>query len=219
MSLRLLEPERLGSSERELTPARIVLADGESLLRTALARLLPMEGAIEVVAEVADGRRAVEVTVRERPDVLVIDVEMPGIDGLEAVSAILRARPHQAVLVLARHAGPATLRRALRAGVRGVVSKSSDVDQIASAIRLLRDGRCWMDPEASARAIVDDSPLTDRELDVLLLTSEARSVSDIAAALCLAEGTVRNYLSSSIRKTQTRSRHEAARVARTNGWL
>lgn len=197
----------------------IVLADDEALLRKALAQLLPMEGGIEVLAEAADGAEAVDATLRSRPDVLVIDLEMPGIDGLAAVATIRETRPDQAVLMLTRHAKPGVLRRALRLGVQGFVSKAADPSQIAEVIALLHQGRRWIDPEVSARAVIDDNPLTVRELDALRLTSEGYSVADIAERLFLAEGTVRNYLSSAMHKTQARSRHEAARYARENDWL
>jgi two-component system response regulator DesR len=197
----------------------IVLADDEALLRKALAQLLPMEGGIEVLAQAADGAGAVDATLDHRPDVLVIDLEMPGTDGLAAVATIRETRPDQVVLMLTRHAKPGVLRRALRLGVQGFVSKAADPSQIAEVIALLHQGRRWIDPEVSARAVIDDNPLTVRELDALRLTSEGYAVADIAEKLFLAEGTVRNYLSSSMHKTQARSRHEAARYARENDWL
>ncbi|TWD82545.1 LuxR family two component transcriptional regulator [Kribbella amoyensis] len=198
---------------------RIVLADDEALLRKALAKLLPMEAGIEVVAEAADGAEAVTATARHDPDVLVIDLEMPGTDGLDAVAEIRRTRPDQVILMLTRHAKPGVLRRALKLGIQGFVSKSAEPAHIASVIGILHDGRRWIDPEVSARAVVDDNPLTDRELDALRLTAEGYSVADIATRLFLAEGTVRNYLSNALRKTQAKNRHEAARYAREHDWL
>lgn len=197
----------------------IVIADDEALLRKALARLLPMEGEIEVLAEAADGSEAVEATLAHRPDVLVLDLEMPGVDGLAAVSAIRSTNPDQVVLMLTRHARPGVLRRALRLGVQGFVSKAAEPAHIAEVIGLLHQGRRWVDPEVSARAVVDDNPLTAREADALRLTGEGYSVADISRRLFLAEGTVRNYLSSAMRKTQARTRHEAARYAREHDWL
>ncbi|MGC4938697.1 response regulator [Kribbella sp. DT2] len=197
----------------------IVLADDEALLRKALAKLLPMEGEIQVLAEATDGAEAAQATLRERPDVLVIDLEMPGTDGLAAVATIRRTLPDQAVLMLTRHAKPGVLRRALKLGVQGFVSKAAEPAHIASVIGLLHEGKRWIDPEVSARAVVDDNPLTDRELDALRLTSEGYAVADIATRLFLAEGTVRNYLSNAMRKTQAKSRHEAARYAREHDWL
>ncbi|RKT85233.1 two-component system, NarL family, response regulator DesR [Saccharopolyspora antimicrobica] len=197
----------------------VVLADDEALLRKAMAALLPLEGDITVLAEAENGAEAVEATLRHRPDVLVIDLEMPGVDGLGAVAEIRRTRPEQVILMLTRHAKPGVLRKALKLGVQGFVSKAAEPAHITSVIGVLHEGKRWIDPDVSALALVDDCPLTDRELDVLRVTGEGYSVADIAARLHLAQGTVRNYLSNAMQKTQTRTRHEAARYAREHDWL
>ncbi|MBM2619595.1 response regulator transcription factor [Actinoplanes sp. LDG1-06] len=197
----------------------VVLADDEALLRKAMAALLPMEGDITVLAEASDGEQAVAETLRLEPDVLVIDLEMPNVDGLGAVAAIRRERPRQVILMLTRHARPGVLRKALKLGVQGFVSKSAEPAHIATVIATLNSGKRWIDPEVSALAVIDDCPLTDRELDVLRVTGEGYSVADIAAQLHLAQGTVRNYLSNAMQKTQTQTRHEAARYAREHDWL
>ena len=197
----------------------VVLADDEVLLRSALASLLPLEGDIKVLAEAADGAEAVTATLAHGPDVLVIDLEMPGLDGLEAVAEIRRTVPDQVVLMLTRHARPGVLRSALKLGVQGFASKAAEPAHIASVIAALHGGRRWIDQDVSAAAIVDDCPLTDRELEVLRVTRDGYSVAEIAARLHLAQGTVRNYLSSAMQKTQTRTRHEAARYAREHDWL
>ncbi|MGW6774491.1 response regulator transcription factor [Streptomyces sp. NPDC055037] len=197
----------------------VVLADDEALLRKALASLLTLEGEITVLAEAQDGESAVEATLRHRPDVLVIDLEMPGVDGLGAVAQIRRVRPDQVILMLTRHARPGVLRKALKLGVQGFVSKSAEPAHITSVINTLHEGKRWIDPDVSALAVVDDCPLTNREIDVLRVTRDGYSVADIAARLHLAEGTVRNYLSHAMQKTQTRTRHEAARYAREHDWL
>jgi two-component system, NarL family, response regulator DesR len=197
----------------------VVLADDEVLLRSALASLLPLEGDIRVLAEAADGAEAVTATLAHGPDVLVIDLEMPGLDGLEAVAEIRRTVPDQVVLMLTRHARPGVLRSALKLGVQGFASKAAEPAHIASVIAALHGGRRWIDQDVSAAAIVDDCPLTDRELEVLRVTRDGYSVAEIAARLHLAQGTVRNYLSSAMQKTQTRTRHEAARYAREHDWL
>ncbi|MBL7258693.1 response regulator transcription factor [Paractinoplanes lichenicola] len=197
----------------------VVLADDEVLLRKAMAALLPLEGDIAVLAEASDGAEAVTETMRHTPDVLVIDLEMPNVDGLGAVAEIRRERPQQVILMLTRHARPGVLRKALKLGVQGFVSKSADPSHIATVISTLHEGKRWIDPDVSALAVMDDVPLTDRELDVLRVTSEGYSVADIAARLHLAPGTVRNYLSSAMQKTQTQTRHEAARYAREHDWL
>lgn len=197
----------------------VVLADDEALLRKAMASLLPMEGEITVLAEAENGEEAVRATLHHRPDVLVIDLEMPGVDGLGAVAEIRRELPDQVILMLTRHARPGVLRKALKLGVQGFVSKSAEPAHIASVIANLHGGKRWIDPDVSALAVIDDCPLTDREVDVLRATSEGYSAADIAAQLHLAEGTVRNYLSNAMQKTQTRTRHEAARYAREHDWL
>lgn len=197
----------------------VVLADDEVLLRKALASLLPLEGDITVVAEADDGATAVAATLAHRPDVLVIDLEMPRMDGLEAVAEIRRTLPDQVILMLTRHARPGILRSALKLGVQGFASKSAEPSHIAEVVAALHSGRRWIDQDVSAAAIVDDCPLTDREVDVLRVTGNGYSVAEIASQLHLAQGTVRNYLSSAMQKTQTRTRHEAARYAREHDWL
>jgi two-component system, NarL family, response regulator DesR len=197
----------------------VVLADDEVLLRKALASLLPMEGDITVVAEAVDGADAVQATLAHRPDVLVIDLEMPGIDGLGAVTDIRRSLPEQVILMLTRHARPGVLRSALRLGIQGFASKSAEPGHIAEVITALHEGQRWIDQDVSAAAIIADCPLTDREIDVLRVTGDGYSVAEISTRLHLAQGTVRNYLSSAMQKTQTRTRHEAARYARERDWL
>ncbi|WP_181773737.1 response regulator transcription factor [Amycolatopsis pittospori] len=197
----------------------VVLADDEALLRKAMAALLPLEGEITVLAEAENGEEAIEATLRHEPDVLVIDLEMPGVDGLGAVEEIRRTRPNQVILMLTRHAKPGVLRKALKLGVQGFVSKSAEPAHITSVIAILHGGKRWIDPDVSALAVVDDCPLTERELDVLRVTGEGYSVAEIANQLHLAQGTVRNYLSNAMQKTQTQSRHEAARYAREHDWL
>ena len=197
----------------------VMLADDEVLLRKAFASLLPLEGDITVVAEAVDGADAVQATLSHQPDVLVIDLEMPGVDGLAAVAEIRRVLPDQRILMLTRHARPGVLRSALKLGIQGFASKSAEPAHLAEIIAALHEGRRWIDQDVSAAAIVDDCPLTDREVDVLRVTGQGYSVAEIAAQLHLAQGTVRNYLSSAMQKTQTRTRHEAARYAREHDWL
>lgn len=198
---------------------RVVLADDDQLLRRTLGALLALDGEITVVGEAADGTEAVAVVVRERPDVLVIDLEMPGADGLHAVDEILRDIPDQRILLLTRHARPGVLRRALKAGVRGFMSKSADPELIGEVIARLHAGGRWIDHDILEAAVIDDSPLTERELDALRETQDGYSVKQISARVHLAPGTVRNYLSSAMQKTHTSSRQEAARHARARGWL
>lgn len=203
----------------DASPVTIVLADDEQLLRAALAALLPLDGTIEVVAQAENGRDAVTATLRHRPDVLVVDLEMDGMDGLEAVAAIMSERPAQRVLMLTRHARPGVLRRALKLGVLGFMSKGADPEDIAAVIHELHAGRRWIAHDVLEASVVDDSPLTEREADVLRETREGYSVKEISRRLYLAAGTVRNYLSTAMQKTGTTTRHDAARVARDRGWL
>ncbi|WP_349425979.1 response regulator transcription factor [Microbacterium sp. LWS13-1.2] len=198
---------------------RVVLADDEQLLRYTLGALLALDGSIAIVGQASDGAEAVTVAIRERPDVLVIDLEMPGTDGLHAVESIRRQIPDQKILMLTRHARPGVLRRALKAGVRGFMSKSADPELIGDVIRRLHEGGRWVDHDVLEASMIDDSPLSDRELDALRETLEGYSVKEIAARLHLAPGTVRNYLSSAMQKTHRSTRQEAARHARSRGWL
>lgn len=203
----------------DANPVTIVLADDEQLLRAALAALLPLDGTIQVVAQAENGADTVTATLRHRPDVLVVDLEMPGMDGLEAVAAIMSERPEQRVLMLTRHARPGVLRRALKLGVLGFMSKGADPEDIAAVIRELHAGRRWIAHDVLEASVVDDSPLTEREADVLRETREGYSVKEISRRLYLAAGTVRNYLSTAMQKAGTTTRHDAARVARDRGWL
>lgn len=197
----------------------VVLADDEGLIRSALATLLPLEADIVVVAEAGDGREAVQAFAEHRPDVLVLDIEMPGHDGMAVAERVLTENSQQAIVLLTRHARPGTLRRALKLGVRGFLSKHADPNVIAGAIEVAAGGGRYVDPAISAQALTEDCPLTERELDVLRVTGDGYSVADIARILNLAPGTVRNYLSSAIGKTETTTRHDAARYAREQGWL
>ncbi|MGV8884666.1 MAG: response regulator transcription factor [Microbacteriaceae bacterium] len=203
---------------------RLLIADDENLLRLALAALLELEGDLEVVAQTDNGASAIELAAHHQPDVVLLDLEMPGpdftgIDGIDAATAILAARPAQAIIVLTRHARPGVLKRALRAGVRGFVSKSIEPARLAAVIADVHGGARYIDSEISTAAMIDDCPLSDRELDVLRLTADGLSVREISLNLHLAAGTVRNYLSAAMQKTATSARHEAARTARERGWL
>lgn len=203
----------------DMDPITIILADDEHLLRTALSALLMLDGTIDVVAQAENGDEAVTATLQLNPDVLVIDLEMPGMDGLEAVASIKLKSADQRVLMLTRHARQGVLRRALKLGVLGFMSKGADPEEIAEVIRKVNDGQRWIAHDVLEASVVDDSPLTEREADVLRETREGYSVKDIARRLHLAPGTVRNYLSYATQKTATTTRHDAARTARDRGWL
>lgn len=198
---------------------RVLIADDENLLRRALGSLLDLEDTIEVVAQATNGPDAVALVSEFEPDVVLLDLEMPGLDGIDATIAILAQRPGQAIILLTRHARPGVLKRALKAGIRGFLAKTVDPERLAQVIGDVNSGLRYIDSEISTAAMIDDCPLTDRELDVLRLTLDGRSVREMSSELHLASGTVRNYLSSAMQKTGASSRHEAARRARERSWV
>jgi two-component system response regulator DesR len=198
---------------------RLLLADDEDLLRGALAALLELEEDLSVVAEAATSTDAVRLAREHRPDIAVLDLEMPPADGLHAAEEIRAALPTRIVLVT-RHARPAVLRRALSAGVSGFVPKTTPAARLAEIIRDIASGRRYVDPDIAASALTeDDCPLTDRELQVLRAARTGASVSEIAAQVHLAPGTVRNYLSAAMTKLGVTSRHAAAHRAWEQGWI
>ena len=198
---------------------RILIADDENLLRMAIASLLDLEDGIEVVAQADNGETAITLTLETSPDVVLLDLEMPGLDGIDTASRILQERPGQPIILLTRHGRPGVLKRALKAGIRGFLGKTVDPERLAQIIVDVYDGKRYIDSEISTAAMIDDCPLSERELDVLRLTLDGLSVREISLSLHLASGTVRNYLSSAMQKTGTASRHEAARRARERSWV
>ncbi|MGA6224277.1 response regulator transcription factor [Streptomyces umbrinus] len=198
---------------------RLLIADDEDLLRGALAALLGLEQDLVVVAEASTSTDAVRLAREFRPDVAVLDLEMPPTDGLRAAEEIRAELPTQIVLVT-RHARPAVLRRALAAGIRGFVPKTTAATRLAEIIRDVAAGRRYVDPDIAASALTeDDCPLTDRELEVLRAARTGASVVEIAAAVHLAPGTVRNYLSAAMSKLGASTRHAAAHHAWEEGWI
>jgi two-component system, NarL family, response regulator DesR len=199
---------------------RLLLADDQALVRGALAALLDLEPDLSVVAEVASGDQVVPAAREHRPDVALLDVEMPGLDGLEATRALKQALPSTRVLIVTTFGRPGYLRRALQSGADGFVVKDTPARQLADAVRRVHSGLRVVDPVLAADSLVaGDSPLTARESDVLRAARDGASVATIAGRLFLSEGTVRNHLSSAIGKTSSANRAEAARVADQNGWL
>jgi two-component system response regulator DesR len=198
---------------------RLLLADDEELLRSALASLLGLEKDLTVVAEAATSTDAVRLAREHRPDIAVLDLEMPPADGLRAAEQIRADLPTQIVLVT-RHARPAVLRRALATGVRGFVPKTTSAARLAEIIRDVAASRGYVDADIAASALTeDDCPLTDRELEVLRAARTGASVNEIAAEVHLAAGTVRNYLSAAMSKLGATSRHAAAHYAWQQGWI
>ncbi|MER5321720.1 response regulator transcription factor [Streptosporangium roseum] len=198
---------------------RLLLADDEDLIRGALAALLALEDDLDVVAEAATTTDAVRLARERRPDIAVLDLEMPPADGLRAAQAIRAELPTRIILVT-RHARPGVLRRALAAGVSGFVPKTTPVTRLAEIIRDVDAGRRYVDPDIAASALSeDDCPLSERELEVLRASRTGASINEIAAQVHLAPGTVRNYLSAAMAKLGAGSRHAAAHRAWEEGWI
>ncbi|MFJ8080843.1 response regulator [Streptomyces sp. NPDC096205] len=199
---------------------RVLLAEDQGMLRGALALLLGMEPDIEVVAQVAAGEQIVDAALLHRPDVALLDIELPGMSGLDAAAALRTEAPDCRVLILTTFGRPGYLRRAMEAGAAGFLVKDGPVEELAAAIRKVLTGETVVDPALAAAALgASPHPLTTRECDVLKASADGATVSDIAAQLHLSESTVRNYLSAAIGKTHTRNRMEALREARRQGWL
>jgi two-component system response regulator DesR len=199
---------------------RLLLADDQTLVRTALAALLELEEDFTVVAEVGRGDEVVAAALRERPDVALLDIEMPGMDGLAAAAALAHELPDCRMIILTAFARPGYLRRAMEAGASGFVVKDAPAEQLADAVRRVHRGERVVDPGLAAATLAGGpSPLTGRERDVLVASRDGATVADIAAKLFLSEGTVRNYLSAAIAKAGVRNRVEAVRVADERGWL
>ncbi len=198
---------------------RIVLAEDQALVRGAIAALLKLEGDIEVVGEAGDGREALNLIVDHAPDVLVADIEMPHLTGLDLAQQLRDKEIPTRVVILTTFARPGYLRRALDAGVRGYLLKDSPASKLADAIRSVHRGGRAIDPELALEAWSEDDPLTDRERLVLRLAGEGMNANEIATDLKLSHGTVRNYLSEAIGKLGVGNRIEAYRLARQKGWL
>ena len=203
-----------------MTPIRVLLAEDQAMIREALAALLSFEDDIEVVAQVGRGDEVTAAALASKPDVALLDIEMPGMDGLTAAAALSKASPGTRIVILTTFGRPGYLRRAMEAGASGFVVKDSPADRLARTIRQVLSGQRVIDPELAAAALSEGaSPLTPRERDVLAASQDGATIAEIAAALYLSEGTVRNYLSSCIQKTGARNRAEALRVAEEHGWL
>ncbi|MBM7084408.1 response regulator transcription factor [Micromonospora sp. MMS20-R2-29] len=199
---------------------RLLLADDQALVRGALAALLSLEPDLDVVAEVGRGDEVVDAARRTRPDVALLDVEMPGLDGIAATAALRAALPGCRVLVVTTFGRPGYLRRAMEAGAGGFVVKDTPARQLADAVRRVHAGLRVVDPALAAETLAaGTSPLTERETAVLRAARGGGTVADLAAALHLSEGTVRNHLSAAIGKTGARNRATAVRLAEQNGWL
>ncbi|WP_424212619.1 response regulator [Streptomyces sp. BI20] len=201
-------------------PVRVLLADDEHLIRGALAALLALEEDLVVVAEAASGPEAVAMARLHRPDVAVLDLEMPGGDGVSVATRLRADLPACVTMIVTGHGRPGHLKRALAAGVRAFVPKTVSAERLAEIIRTVHGGGRYVDPELAADAIrAGDSPLTPRETQVLELAAGGAPIAEIAARAALSPGTVRNHLSAASAKLGAENRHTAVRLARERGWV
>ncbi len=198
---------------------RVVIAEDQAMMLGALAALLETEGDIEVIGQARNGREALAITLEQKPDLVLADIEMPEMTGLELAAELKRRQCPVRVAIVTTFARQGYLRRALEAGVSGYLLKDAPASTLAKAIREIHAGGRAIDPDLAAEAWSETDPLTDRERQVLRWAGEGDSNAEIAARLKLSEGTVRNYLSEAISKLGAANRTEAARIARQRGWL
>jgi two-component system response regulator DesR len=201
-------------------PVRVLLADDQSMVREALATLLGLEDDMEVVAQVGRGDAVVAAAKAYAPDVALLDIEMPGMTGIEAAALLRTECPRVKVVIVTTFGRPGYLRRAMESGAEAFLVKDAPAAQLAEAVRRVLRGERVIDPTLAAAALAEGAdPLTARERDVLTAAADGSVNADVARRLGLSEGTVRNYLSTAIQKTGARNRAEAARIAREKGWL
>lgn len=198
---------------------RIVIAEDQSMVLGALAALLETENDISVVGQARDGKEALQLALQQKPDVVLTDIEMPEMTGLELAAELQQLGSSSRVIILTTFARPGYLRRAMQAGASGYLLKDSPAAALADAVRRVHSGCRVIDPELAVEAWGGDDPLSDRERQVLRLAADGSSGAEIASRLHLSEGTVRNYLSEAISKLGASNRIEAARIARMKGWL
>jgi two-component system response regulator DesR len=199
---------------------RVMIAEDQGMIRGALATLLGLEDDIEVVAEAASGEEALATATKVRPDVALLDIEMPGMDGISTAGELRTELPACQVVMLTTFARPGYLRRAMEAGASAFLVKDSPAHELAAAIRRVLAGERVIDPGLAAAALsAGPNPLSPRERDVLAASADGSTISDIAGRLHLSEGTVRNYLSAAIHKVGARNRIEAVQSAQSQGWL
>ncbi|MER7846707.1 response regulator transcription factor [Kitasatospora sp. NPDC096077] len=204
----------------DTAPVRVLLADDEHLIRGALAALLSLEDDIEVVAQAGSGPEALAMARAHQPDIAVLDLQMPGKDGIEVATELRRLLPDCRCMIVTGHGRPGYLKRALEVGVRGFLPKTVSAADLAGIIRTVRSGGRYVDPELAADAIsAGETPLTPRETDVLELAADGTPIAEIAERAALSQGTVRNYLSSAATKLGAENRHAAVRIAREHGWI
>jgi two-component system response regulator DesR len=199
---------------------RVLLAEDQAMVRGALAALLGLEEDMQVVAEAGQGEEAVRAALKTQPDVALLDIEMPGGDGLSAAKALHERLPSCRIVILTTFGRSGYLRQAMESGAVGFLLKDAPAGELAAAIRRVMEGERVVDPELALSALSDGSnPLTPREQDVLRASLEGASIAGIAARLFISEGTVRNHISTAIQKLNAQNRVEAARLAEEKGWL
>jgi two-component system, NarL family, response regulator DesR len=199
---------------------RLLIADDQELIRSALTRLLDLDEHFTVVASVGRGDQVLDAALAAAPDVALLDIQMPGIDGLAAAALLAKHLPACRSLILTTFGRPGYLRRAMDSGAAGFVVKDTPVDELSETIRRVAAGERVIDPALAAETVAyGTSPLTPRERDVLATAQSSATVAEIASRLSLSEGTVRNYLSAAIAKAGARNRSEAVRTATERGWL
>ena len=199
---------------------RVLLAEDQAMVRGALAALLTLEGDIEIVAEVGNGNDVVPSALTAKPDVALLDIEMPGCDGITAAAALHAQLPSCRILILTTFGRPGYLRKAMESGVVGFLLKDAPSAQLATAIRRVVAGERVVDPTLAMAALSEgNNPLTEREREVLAAATRGASIAEIAESLFLSEGTVRNYLSVAMQKVGAHNRGEAAHIAEQKGWL
>ena len=199
---------------------RVLLAEDQAMVRGALSALLALEEDVEIVAEVSRGDEVVPAALQALPDVALLDIEMPGGDGLSAAAALEASLPSCRVIILTTFGRAGYLRRAMESGAVGFLLKDAPASELSSAVHRVMNGERVVDPSFAAAALSEgESPLTARERDVLYASANGATIEDVAAKLYLSEGTVRNYLSTAIKKLGARNRVEAARLAERKGWL
>lgn len=202
------------------TPIRLLLVDDQALIRGAMGALLDLEPDLEVAGDAGDAEQAASEAARLRPDVCLMDIQLPGADGIEATTAVRRASPETRVLIVTTFARPGYLHAALAAGASGFIVKDAPADQLADAVRRVHAGLRVVDPALAEASLFEGaSPLTERERQILRLSADGRPIAQIAGEVFLSPGTVRNHLSSAIGKLGADNRAQAAQIARDKGWI
>lgn len=199
---------------------RVLVADDENLIRDGLAGLLTLEDDIEVIARASSGNETLAMAAKHRPDVALLDLQMPEPDGIECARRLAQDLPECRCVIVTSHGRPGYLKSALASGVKGFLPKTVPAQVLVQVVRTVAEGGRYVDPELAAEAIgAGESPLSPRESDVLALAAEGAPVDEIATRAALSPGTVRNYLSMATTKVGAANRHEAVRIARGRGWI